>query len=93
MSATFEVVTNDTYTMTPADFRNCVVVTDPASGREYAVGETWTGLHTRTAINVPLCKGCDDPVPADGVCSSCEVIHADIADANGIGDPLKRRAA
>ena len=89
----WDIVTGQTYAMTPADFRSGMVVTDAASGREYMIGETWNGLHTRTALNVPLCNGCDDPVPADGVCSGCQIIHADIAEASGIGDPMLRKDA
>jgi hypothetical protein len=91
---TWDIVRDDHYAMTPDDFRSGMVVTDAASGREYMVGETWTGLHTRVPLDVPLCGGCDNPIPADGLCSSCCVIHQDIAEANEIGDPLlKARAA
>jgi hypothetical protein len=71
-----EVAVGATYVMTPDDFRSGMIVTDAATGREYMVGETWTGLRTRTALNVPLCDGCDQPVPADGWCENCEVQHA-----------------
>jgi hypothetical protein len=92
----WEIVTGQTYVVTPDHFRSGVIVTDAASGREYMVGETWNGFHTRTALNVPLCNGCDDPVPADGVCSGCRMIHADIAESETKGDPMlakNRRAA
>lgn len=76
----WDIVTGQTFTMTADEFRSGMVVTDAASGREYMVGETWNGSHIRTALNVPLCNGCDEPVPADGVCSDCHCIHADIAE-------------
>lgn len=30
-------------------------------------------------LNVPLCGGCDRPVPPDGRCEMCEMIHADLS--------------
>lgn len=76
----WEIVSGHHYTMTPDDFVSGVVVTDAASGREMMCGQTRLGVHMTTILNVPLCEGCDDPVPSDGCCHNCEVIHADIAD-------------
>lgn len=92
-AADWEVVTNDTYIMSEDDFpEGCLVVTDAASGRSRATGRVKLGLVTTVVLYTPLCGGCDEPVPSDGICSNCEVIHADIAEQN-IGDPFLRRDA
>ena len=77
----WEVAKDAHYTMRQSDFVSGVVVTDAASGREMICGETKLGVHMTTILNVPLCDGCDAPIPSDGCCHNCEVIHADIADA------------
>ncbi len=35
----------------------------------------------RFTLNVPLCGGCDLPVPASGYCENCRIIHTDIGEA------------
>ncbi len=35
------------------------------------------GLVVTAPLGVALCQGCDEPVPPNGVCDGCEVIHAD----------------
>jgi hypothetical protein len=100
--AGYAVVTGQTYTMTAADFADgCYTVTDAATGLTIGIGEHKLGYHVRTILNVPLCEGCDAPVPDDGVCHGCRQIHGDIADiwtadtslTECLPDPLKGIAA
>jgi hypothetical protein len=99
MSATFrdgyDIMTDSHYVMTPADFRDgCYTVTDAASGRIIGFGEHKLGYRISSILNEPLCDGCDDPIPADGVCHKCRTIHADLASLTEThGDPLLRKDA
>jgi hypothetical protein len=95
MSATFrdgyDIVTDSHYVMTPADFRDgCYTVVDAATGRIIGIGEHKLGYHVRTILDMPLCEGCDAPVPDDGVCHGCRQIHADLANL-GLTDVRRDR--
>lgn len=93
----YEVVRGSHYEMTPDHFRSGVIVTDALTGISYMVGETHTGLRTRTALHTPLCSSCDGVIE-DGCCHACQLYHEDLADTSLTevhGDPFlkSRRAA
>lgn len=54
-------------------------VFNPASGSQIAIGENRCGSTDMFHIGVPLCNSCDKPVPANGVCDECCIIHEDLA--------------
>lgn len=66
-SAGFEVVRNNHYVMTEDDVFD---------------GRNKLGMFVaHIPLGVPLCEGCDKPIPANGICDHCEIIHADIAES------------
>jgi hypothetical protein len=88
---------NQHYTMTPADFSDgCFIRTDVVTGLRIGTGENSAGIPVTLTLDVPLCVGCDQPVPSHGYCSQCDCLHADIAAEHLTethGDPMLRRRA
>ena len=79
-SAEWEVVRNAFYIATPDDFpEGCGVVFNPDTGEQVGIGKNRLGATVRLRLYTPLCEGCDNPIPGDGLCSECCLVHADVA--------------
>jgi hypothetical protein len=42
-------------------------------------GRNKLGIKVNVPLDTPLCEGCDQPVPADGLCHDCCIIHLDVS--------------
>jgi hypothetical protein len=78
-TAPWEVVTGCHHYYTADDCHDGILTTDAATGEQRFTGEVGRYRWTATVIlGVPYCSGCDKPI-TDGLCTSCELIHADLA--------------
>lgn len=78
-SSTWDVVRGNWFIMEPADFSEPpLIVLDADTGKQYAFGRNKLGVKVHLQLYAPLCCGCDEPLPDNGACSNCEVLHADM---------------
>ncbi len=72
----WEEVTDCHYRLTRNDFTD-VLREWTEAGADWITGRCPRGDIVTTPLDVPLCSSCDEPLPSDGVCAGCEVIHTD----------------
>ena len=82
----WETVENCHHFYTEADCHDGAFTTSMLDGKRTFCGAVgryrWQATVT---LDVPYCSSCDEPLPSNGVCDRCQVIHADIA--KGLGEP------